>query len=86
MDVNEIVNNEEVMEATPEIVEETSGSGFKKVAGVGLTLLAGGLAYKYIAKPIAAKIKAHKESKKIEVVATDLAEEVDEVSPEIEEN
>lgn len=66
MDTNEIMTNEEVIETTEEIVTASSGKTFKVVAGVGLTVLGGVVAYKYVIKPLVAKIKAKKEQQKIE--------------------
>ena len=62
METNEIMNNEEVMEATTEeVVKASSGKGFKVAAGIGLAVLAGVVIYKYVGKPMIAKIKAQKE-------------------------
>ena len=61
MENNEILTNEEVMETTEEIVNASSGKDFKVAAGIGLAVLAGVVAYKYIGKPLLAKIKAKKE-------------------------
>ena len=65
MENNEIMNNnEEVIETTTEeIVNASSGKGFKVAAGIGLAVLAGVVAYKYIGKPLLAKLKAKKEEK-----------------------
>lgn len=60
MENNEILTNEEVMETTEEIVNASSGKGFKVAAGIGLAVLAGVVAYKYIGKPLLAKLKAKK--------------------------
>jgi len=73
---NENIVNEEVTNlvtttnaaapAVPEVIATASsgnsgnsGKGFKVAAGVGLTVL-GFVAYKYIIKPVIAKIKAQK--------------------------
>ena len=73
MDTNEIMLNDEVMEATEEIATAGSEKGFKVVAGVGLAVIAGVIVYKYVAKPIIAKIKARKEQQVgIVVDSTDL--------------
>lgn len=64
MDANEILTNEEVFEATGEVAEACCGKSFKVTAGIGLAVLAGGLAYKYIVKPMVAKLKAKKEQEK----------------------
>lgn len=62
METNEIMNNEEVMEATAEeIVKTSSGKGIKVAAGIGLAVLAGVVIYKYVGKSMIAKIKAKKE-------------------------
>lgn len=67
METNEIMNNEEVMEATTEeVVKASSGKGFKVAAGIGLAVLAGVVIYKYVGKPMIAKIKAHKEQQIID--------------------
>lgn len=67
METNEIMNNEEVMETTTEeIVKASSGEGFKVAAGVGLAVLAGVVIYKYVGKPMIAKIKARKEQQVID--------------------
>ena len=71
MDTNEIMVNEEVIETTEGIATASSGKGFKVAAGVGLTVLGGFVAYKYVIKPVMAKIKAKKEQQRIN-------EEVDE--------
>lgn len=61
METNNIMNNEEVMEVAEEIVTGGTGNGLKIAAGAGVAVVAGVLAYKYIAKPLAAKIKSKKE-------------------------
>lgn len=63
METMEIMNNEEVIETTEEIVNASSGKGFKVAAGVGLAVFAGVAAYKYVVKPIVAKTKARKEQR-----------------------
>lgn len=60
MDANEIMVNE-----TEGIVTASSGNGIKKAVGTGLTLLVGFVAYKYVIKPVIAKIKAKKEQRMI---------------------
>lgn len=64
METMEIMNDEEVIETTEEILDEDSGNGLKKVVGIGLVGLVGFAAYRYVAKPIIAKIKARKEQQK----------------------
>lgn len=66
MDTNEIMVNEEVIEVTEEIANASFGKGFKVAAGIGLTALGGFVAYKYVIKPVMAKIKAKKEQQKID--------------------
>lgn len=65
MEPNEMMVNEEVVEtateATEEIVKKSSGKGFKIVSGVGLAIVLGGLAIKYVVIPTANKIKAKKQ-------------------------
>ena len=65
MEPNEMMVNEEVVEtateATEEIVKKSSGRGFRIAAGVGLAIVLGGLAIKYVVIPTANKIKAKKQ-------------------------
>lgn len=68
MDTTEMMVNNEVLEATEEIATAGSGKGFKMVAGIGLAVLVGGMAYRYIAKPMIAKIKARKEAQAQEAI------------------
>jgi hypothetical protein len=65
MNTNEIMVNEEIIETTEGIATASSGNGIKKVVGTGLTLLVGFVAYKYVIKPVVAKIKAKKEQQRI---------------------
>ena len=80
----QIITNEEVIETTEEIVKAGSGKGLKVAVGVGLAILIGINVYKYVAKPLAAKIKAKKEQSKIidtaevEEYSVDYDEDVDE--------
>ena len=60
MDTNEIMVNE-----TEEIATAGSRKGFKVAAGVGLTVLGGFVVYKYVIKPVMAKIKTKKEQQRI---------------------
>lgn len=60
MENNEIMINEEVMEDVAEVATVDSGKGFKTVAAIGLTVLAGLAIYK-VGKKIVAKVKAKKE-------------------------
>lgn len=66
MENNEIMTNEEVMEATEEIATAGVGKGFKVAIGVGLTAVGGVIAYKYVVKPLIAKIKAKKAQSEID--------------------
>ncbi len=65
MDNNKIMVNEEVMEAT-EIATSGAGKGFKIAARIGLAVLGSVIAYKYVVKPIVAKIKAKKAQNEFE--------------------
>ena len=67
----EIMNNGEVIETTEEIVSSGSGNGFKTVAIIGLTVLVGTVAYKYIVKPTIARLKAKKNQSAIQFVIDD---------------
>lgn len=60
MDTNEIMNNE-VIETTEEIVKTSSGKALKVAGGVGLAVIAGVVAYKYIVKPLVDKRRVGKE-------------------------
>ncbi len=85
MEPNEMMVNEEVVEtatgATEEIVKKSSGRGFKIAAGVGLVVVLGGLAVKYVIIPTANKIKAKKQQNfttvdvEVEVVDEDSTEQ-----------
>lgn len=65
MNTNEIMVNGEVIEVTEEIATASSRKGIKVAVGVGLVVLGGVAAYKYIIKPMVAKIKAKKEQQKM---------------------
>lgn len=58
MDAKEIMANEDVMEVTEGIARTGTGKGFKVTAGVGLAVLIGGVAYKFVVKPMVAKLKS----------------------------
>ena len=84
MEANEKMVSEEVLETAEEMVTTSSGKGLKVAAGIGLVVLAGVLAYKYVAKPVIAKIKAKKEAEiahvnVVEADADDLEEEQEEL-------
>lgn len=65
MENTEIMNNE-VIEATEEVIENTGMSkGVKIAAGIGLSVIVGVVVYKYVAKPVIANIKTQIEQKKM---------------------
>jgi hypothetical protein len=65
MENTKIMNNE-VIEATEEVIENTGMSkGVKVAAGIGLSVVVGVIVYKYVAKPVIANIKAQIEQKKM---------------------
>ena len=75
METNEIMtNNEAVVEATEDIVTTVASSdnGLKTIAKIGGTTVVTGavlyLGYKYIVKPIIAKVKAKNEPEDLEAV------------------
>lgn len=61
MDNNEIVTNDEVNETTEEIVSSESNNAVKIAAIVGAVGLISAVAYKFVVKPIIAKVKAKKQ-------------------------
>lgn len=64
MENNAIMNNE-VIETTEEVIENTGMSkGIKIAAGVGLSVIVGFVVYKYVAKPVIANIKTQIELKR----------------------
>lgn len=65
---NEIMNNDEVMETTEEIVKTASKGGFGKATTIGISMIVGGLAYKFIVAPTVGKLKAMKARKGFRVV------------------
>ena len=78
MNENEIKTIEEVVPSTEEITTVTSENGVGVGMAIGAAIvLVGAAAYKYIAKPLVAKIKAKKEQE----VTGDI-----EVEPKIVEN
>ncbi|MDD2300232.1 MAG: hypothetical protein PHU69_11425 [Fermentimonas sp.] len=66
MDTNEIMVNGELIEVTEEIATAGSRKGIKVAVGVGLAVLGSVVAYKYIIKPMVAKIKAKKEQQRMD--------------------
>lgn len=85
MENTKIMNNE-VIEATEEVIENTGMSkGVKIAAGIGLSVVVGYIVYKYVAKPVVANIKAPINQKKM--AAEEQAMYVDsEVEDAVEEN
>lgn len=77
MDANEIMTNDEVILVTEEIATASSSKGFKMAVGIGLAVLAGGIAYKYIAKPLVAKIKDKKNQQEAVIDVTEYTENCD---------
>ena len=64
MNKNEIISNE-VVEATEKIVDNAGlSSGVKIAAGIGFSVVVGAVVYKYVAKPVIAKIKTKIEQRK----------------------
>ena len=79
METNEIMNNEKFMDTTEEIVKTASKGGFSKVATIGVAMIAGGLAYKFVVAPVVGKLKEMKARKGFRVVDDDVVvETVDE--------
>lgn len=65
MESTKIMNNE-VIEATEEVIENTGMSkGVKIAAGIGLSVVVGYVVYKYVAKPVVANIRAQINQKKM---------------------
>lgn len=84
MENTKIMNNE-VIEATEEVIENTGmNKGIKVAAGIGLSVVVGVIVYKYVAKPVIANIKAQIEQKKM--AAEGQAIVMDESDVEIEDN
>lgn len=78
MENNAIMNNE-VIETTEEVIENTGMSkGVKIATGIGLSVIVGFVVYKYVAKPVIANIKTQIELKKMAAEEkTIIAEEAD---------
>lgn len=64
MENNNEIMNEEAIETTEEIVKASSGCGFKKAAGIGLAMIAGGLVCKFVVEPGVARFKAWRKMRK----------------------
>lgn len=83
MEANEIMTNEEVIATAEDIAAaDNFASGFKVAAGIGLVILTGGLAYRYIIKPMVAKIKAKKEQQEIESAIETFDDDIE--APEVD--
>lgn len=67
MENNEIMNNDEVMETTEEIVNAVSHSGMKTATTIGLAMIAGALTYKFVVVPATAKLKNWCKNRKTKV-------------------
>lgn len=65
MENNNEIMNEEVIETTEEIVKASSGNGFRKVAGIGLAMIAGGLVCKFVVEPGVARFKAWRKTRQM---------------------
>lgn len=77
METNEIMNNE-VIEAAEEIIPAgTKSNAFKAIAGVGLVVLVGGVAYKYAIKPFWEKHKSKKGQQTISETSENVSNEDD---------
>lgn len=79
MEAMEIMTNDEVIKTTEEIMKTVPSKGYKIAAGVVLAVLASGIAYKYVVKPISAIIKTRKARKMIHVIDNNQVE--DDVEP-----
>lgn len=66
METNEIMVNEDVIDLTEEFTtNENFGKSFKIGVGIGLAIIGGGITYKYVLKPVIARIKARKEEQDV---------------------
>lgn len=79
MEAMEIMTNDEVIKTTEEIMKTVPSKGHKIAAGIVLAVLASGVAYKYVVKPISAIIKTRKARKMIHVIDNNQVE--DDVEP-----
>ncbi len=78
--VLEVIEATDVNEVTDEIVKVSSNKNFKPLTSFGLGVIGGIFAYKYLYKPIKARL-----NKKIEQADTELEELVEEYAKEIDE-
>lgn len=83
MDNTKIMNNE-VIENTEEVIENTGMSkGIKIAAGIGLSVIVGVVVYKYVAKPVIANIKFQINQKKMAASEQEMyVDESDSISEE----
>lgn len=70
-----VLENNEVIEETTDVVTTESGHGLAIAAGVGITALVGALLGKYVILPAVAKHKARKQEEVV-VDAEDVDDEV----------
>ena len=68
MENEKILVHDEVIDAAEKIVDVGFGKGFKVATVIGLTILVSGITYRYIVKPIVAKIKTRKEQQLLDDV------------------
>ncbi|MFI3115339.1 MAG: hypothetical protein R3Y12_04270 [Clostridia bacterium] len=80
MNTNEIITTEEIVDFTEEIETTNSGNKLETIAGIGLVIGVGVIAYKYGVKPLIARFKS-----KTEDVCEDLAEEEVDIDCGVEE-
>ncbi len=66
MENNEIMTNEmdAVVPVVEDVVETGCGKGLKMAGGVVMTVVIGGLAYKYVVRPLVGKIKDKRATKR----------------------
>jgi len=65
MENNNEIMNEEIIEATEEIVKMGSRNCLRKATNIGLMMLAGGLACKFVVEPTVARFKAWRKNRHI---------------------
>lgn len=86
METNEILSNDEIVEeATEQVTKAVSGKGVKTVVGFGIGVLAGMLIYRYIAKPIAATLRAKRNQMQMQEDFDDFEETENQRNPLEEE-
>ena len=85
METKEIMNNEEVIDTTEEIVKAASKGGFSNVTTISVAMIAGGLAYKFVVAPAVSKLKEMKARKGFRVVENETTVE-DENTETVDEN